>query len=630
MLFSVGAWGWGRTVPVRRPVALAVALALASGAGPYAVARAAYAEIRDPAAAGLEAAPSDAVPPPAAAPAPPPTPAPGPGLPSAIASILVGSDAPEVGGERLDGPSLRDLYGPRAFTPQWVDGGSPDRIEAALDVLRHARDDGLNPATYHTSAIEGRLTAADERTRAELELLLSDAVMRYAVHVRTGAYRPTRPTKEIGLAPADVDPTVFVLEATAVPDVRAYLASLAPRSAQYAALKSALAHYRAIAAKGGWPTPGVLGKLTPGAVDPTVRALRSRLVASGDVAAGAKKPNVYDPELVKAVKRFQARHGLGADGVVGERTWAALDVPVDERIRQLEIALERTRWLPEDLGERYVEINIPDQQLELRDRTGVEVQMPVIVGKQTWQTPEFSADLTELVFNPPWNVPPKIAKEELLPKARADRSFFAREGIAVRGGVKLASAGGTADDAGGAGVSIVGPIRLRQAPGPKNPLGRVKFNMPNPFGVYLHDTPNKNKFRGPDRRLSHGCVRVGNAPALADAVLREAPEWNDDRRESMLATWQTKTVDVGTPIPVHIVYRTAWVDDAGELQFRDDVYGRDAELLARWDKPRSVRRPPPPPRTSPDLAVGDGEAPAAPRSSGEPSAAPAPVGDAAP
>jgi L,D-transpeptidase YcbB len=210
----------------------------------------------------------------------------------------------------------------------------------------------------------------------------------------------------------------------------------------------------------------------------------------------------------------------------------------------------------------------------------------VIVGKSSWQTPVFSSEVQHLVFNPPWNVPPRIAAEELFPKERANEGYFAAQGISVRGGTRVASAGSGISDGGG---MVTSPRRLRQAPGPKNPLGKVKFNMPNPFGVYLHDTPNKDKFRLGARALSHGCVRVGNAPALAAALLGDMPEWDESRRKTALSSWSTRSVSLRTPVPVHIVYATAWSEEDVQVQFREDVYVADAELARELARPRSIR-----------------------------------------
>jgi L,D-transpeptidase YcbB len=560
--------------------------------------------------------------------APAPAPVPSPGLPSAMAALAGSAEVVEIEGGQVDGALARGLYAPRGFEPLWAAGDGSERVLAVVEVLRRADEHGLDPSPYHLGAIERRIGAPGERERAELDLLVSDAVMRYGSHVAFGAYRPTRTTKEIELAPLDHDPTRLALDAARAPDVRAYLDSLPPTDPGYRRLQEALARYRDAAARGGWPEVPDGPKLTPGMRGPEVAAIRARLAATGEAPAAKRSPGVYDRDLVVAVQRFQARHGLAPDGVVGPHTRQALVVSAGERVRQLEIALERSRWRPRDLGDRFVVINIPDQRLELRDRTGaVEIEMPVIVGKPSWPTPEFSASLTDLVFNPPWNVPPKIARDELLPKMRRDDSYFAREGIAVRGGVTIASAStdSLADASGptSARVSVHGPIRLRQAPGPRNPLGRIKFNIANDFGVYLHDTPNKSPFRLADRRLSHGCVRLGDAKGLASLVMRDMPGWDDERRGQVLTGWRTRSVRLSEHLPVHIVYSTAWVDEAGEVQFREDVYGRDEDLVARWDRPRTPRlpAPPSPPEEALDAAAAEPAAGDLPLADGSPAAA---------
>jgi len=350
-----------------------------------------------------------------------------------------------------------------------------------------------------------------------------------------------------------------------------------------------LVTYRERAARGGWPTVPDGPKLTPGSVDRSVRGLRERLAATGELSDRAQvapaQRDVYDKTLEAAVEVFQKRHGLVPDGTVGPRTRAMLNVTAAERVEQIVANLERLRWLPAELGERYVWINIPDYSLRVEDGGTTTLEMPVIVGKLSWQTPMFSSEIQHLVFNPPWNVPPRIAAEELVPRGMADEGYFAAQGISWRGGTRVASAGSRVSD----GSSVVTPRRLRQAPGPKNPLGRVKFNMPNPFGVYLHDTPNKDKFRLGVRSLSHGCVRVANAPALAAALLGDMPEWSEERRKGALSTWSTRAVNLRSPIPVHLVYATAWRAHDGGVEFREDIYKSDAQLAKELSKPRSIR-----------------------------------------
>ena len=524
-----------------------------------------------------------------------------------IAQLLLDPVPPNIDGTRLDVPALRALYDARSSAPLWVTQSDADaRIAAVLAVLRAADREGLDPQAYRVSAIEARRSATDPRARAELDLLLSEAVMHYGVHVRTGARRPRVPIPDVTPAVVDPDPLPIALNVAAASPggVAAYMQTLPPQNADYRALREALASYRELAARGGWPVVPDGPKLTPGAVDPSVRGLRARLIATGELAEPARvspaQRDVYDKALEAAVKRFQRRHGLSPDGTVGTRTRAALNVTAAERVDQLVANLERRRWLPDDFGERYVWINIPDYTLRVEDHGTTMLEMPVVVGKSSWPTPVFSSEIRHVTFNPPWNVPPRIASEELFPKAMADDGFFAAQGIEVRGGTRVASAGSGISDADRS------PRRLRQAPGPKNPLGRVKFNMPNPYGVYLHDTPNKDKFRLGVRSLSHGCVRVGNAPALAAALLGDMPEWSEERRKDAFSTWSTRSVNLRSPIPVHIVYKTAWQDPDGDVEFREDIYDSDPQLVKDLAKPRSIR-----PLTPGDVVQGEPTTPIA-------------------
>jgi murein L,D-transpeptidase YcbB/YkuD len=514
-----------------------------------------------------------------------------------IAQTLLDPQPPVVGGARLDSKVLRALYDTRSSAPLWVEQpGVEARIDALLAVLRAARREGLEPEAYRIPQIESRRGSTDPYVRAELDLLLSEAVMHYGVHVRTGARRPRITIPEVVPAVIDPDPVRIALDAAATPadGMAAYMETLPPQTASYRAMRELLARYRALAAGGGWPMVPEGPKLTAGVSDPSVRVLRERLRVTGDLVdekVPTKQRDLYDPALQAAVRRFQARHGLTPDGTVGPRTRAALNVTASERVEQIVANMERMRWLPAELGERYVRINIPEYRLELAEAGRKTLEMPVIVGKATWQTPVFNSEIRNLVFNPPWNVPPRIASEELLPRSLADEGYFASQAISVHSGG-----------------------RLRQAPGPKNPLGRLKFNMPNPYGVYLHDTPNKDKFRLGVRSLSHGCVRVGDAKALAAALLGDMPEWDELRRQRALSTWSTRTVNLRTPVPVYVTYATAWATPDGRAEFREDIYDNDPKLVRELARPRGVRLPEP----IPPVVVAQDTTPSAPLAIAQP------------
>lgn len=503
-----------------------------------------------------------------------------------IAQSLLDPAPLVVDGAKLDATVLRALYDGRGSEPLWVESPhAGERIAAVLGALRQVDREGLEPKAYWVDQIEALRGAGDPLQLAYLDMLISDAVMRYGVHVRTGARRPRLTIPSLDPAVDDPDPVPIALAAASAPDVAAYLGQLPPESPQYRALRDTLAWYRALDARGGWPSLPDGPKLTPGTTDPAIPLLRERLRTTGDLADATPAPgtprDLYDRQLELAVRAFQARHGLLVDGIVGRRTRAALNTSASERVQQLIANLERLRWLPADLGERHLRVNIPDYSLELSENGTTTLAMPVIVGRTSWPTPSFSSEIRDVVFNPPWYIPPSIAKEELFPRALVDEDYFASQGISIR--IRPTSSGS-------------GSVRrLKQAPGPRNPLGRVKFNLPNPYGVYLHDTPNKDRFRLGVRSLSHGCVRVGNARELAAALLEDMPEWGPGRRASAFSSWSTRSVKLKTPIPVHLVYATAWQDPTGRVEFREDIYGNDRRLVREIARPRALRLPPSPP-----------------------------------
>ena len=282
---------------------------------------------------------------------------------------------------------------------------------------------------------------------------------------------------------------------------------------------------------------------------------------------------------------------------------AAPDGRSEAAVRQVAVNMERLRWLPDDLGTRYAMVNIPGFWLRVLADGQIVLEMPVVVGKDDWETPTFSSAINEVVFNPKWNVPVSIAKDEVLPAVRRDPGYVSRHSMKVYSGWGSDAA---AIDPGAVNWKAVGPntYRFVQVPGTRNPLGQIKFTFPNPFGVYLHDAPSRSLFQRPVRAFSHGCVRVGNAPALAALVMSDMPGWDVDRRQATIRTGKTRNVALRTPLPLHVTYQTAWVDPHG-IVFRPDIYGRDAELARAIDgarqKPRITLPPPPPPPPAPVL-----------------------------
>jgi len=478
---------------------------------------------------------------------------------AAIAELLNGREPLVVDGRRLDVRALRQLYEQRGYRAVWLDGTDPGaRGPQVADALAHVAVHGLDPAAYHDKAIARRAAGARPEDRAAFDVLTSDAFMRLGTHLRVGAIPPTSVDKDVVIDTRPVDPQGIVIEAAAASDLSAFLDGIAPQTPTYLGLVDALAHYRDIARSGGWPKVPAKGPVVrPGAKDATVVAVRARLAATeelGQAEASPVDPAQYEDALVAAVKEFQVRHGLVADGTIGDPTRAALALPVGERINQLMANLERARWFAGDPPGRYVAVNVPSFELVLVENGSTVLRMPVVVGRKDRRTPLLATHITELIFNPSWTVPPTIMRADFLPKMRKNQSFVSRRGLQFVGSA------------------------LRQPPGPKNPLGRVKFLMPNEFSVYLHDTTSKGLMRQPRRALSSGCVRLGDALELANQLLADDPRWGPTTRKRFLTGWTTRSLALREPVPVYLKYQTAWRDDDGDIQFREDLYGRDAAL----------------------------------------------------
>ena len=488
---------------------------------------------------------------------------------------------PRVEGESLDVQALRRFYRRRGFAPAWGgDVAGMERAARLVEALANASAHGLDPRDYHLDAIRNRRTEAHDDAGIEWELLLTDAYLRYATHVQVGRLRPEQTDQDWGIAAPRFDAagslTVALQEPSSFP---ALLASLPPPADGYARLVNALARYRALAARtGGWPVvpPGPL--LRPGGTDARIAPLRLRLATEDDLTTPSSRDD-YDAALEGAVRRFQARHGLEIDGIVGPKTLRALTVPVSDRIRQIELNLERWRWLPRDLGRRYIMVNAADATLEVVEDGWIVLASRVVVGDLRHPTPVVQTRLDTVIFNPPWNVPLSIAVEEMLPRLRRSPRYLADNDIVILDRRESDPFGRAIDWSNVPEDPF--PFALQQQPGPKNPLGRIKFEAPNRFDVYLHDTPVRSLFTRMLRTASHGCVRVEQARQLAAYVLA-GPEtsWSPRAIDEAIAAGHTQRVPARSQLPVYVLYWTAFVDADGAAHFRDDVYGRDQRLAA--------------------------------------------------
>jgi murein L,D-transpeptidase YcbB/YkuD len=517
-------------------------------------------------------------------------------LQSRLVSGIAGGDP------LLNLQALRLFYDGREQRPAWSERGvlSP-QVDVLLAALRTADREGLRPAEYHAAAIDALLMRhrAAEREAApaagldaggdagDLDLLLSDAFFLYASHLTAGRVNPESLEPEWNIAGRGRN-LVFLLEtALAHGHLAATIGGLAPVREDYRLLRDALASQRAAVSAGVWPLVPRGPTLREGDRSPRVETLRRRLAATGEQPSGVDPGgDIFDTPLADALRRFQARHGLDPDAVVGRRTIAALNTPSSQRAQQIEVNLERLRWLPRDLGPRHLLANIADFRLELIEDGAPTLAMRSIVGRLARRTPFFSGEITSILFNPSWTVPEKIAIEDKLPLILDDPSYLVDNGFRV-----FAPSGNEWREVDPADVdwtrlsSTRFPYQLRQAPGPLNALGQIKFQLPNRHDIYLHDTPSRELFARTERAFSSGCIRVERALDLAERLLAADPTWTRTRIEATIAAGSTVSVRLPAPLPIYLLYRTAWVDRNGALQLREDIYGRDSAILKALAQP---------------------------------------------
>ena len=498
----------------------------------------------------------------------------------ALQEVLESSEPPAYVTRDAEGSALwkqtRTFYEKRTFAPAWTRHGSPlPQMEAFVSAVRASHLDGLDTTLYNVALSDGR--KLEPKHAAAMDAYLTYLYMKYASDIADGVSDIARADPAWKIRTETVDPLDRLQRALDDDRVAESLSDLTPQAPGYRALRRALAQYREYAASGAWPTVPADIKVKPGQVSEHVPAIARRLAASGDYKGALPADGqaaAYSTDLQEAVRVFQRRHGLTDDGVVGAAVAAEMNVPVDARVRQIELNLERWRWMPRNLGDRYVLVNIPEMRLNVWERDTVGLTMRVVVGKKDTPTPIFDGRMTYLAFSPYWNVPPDIAKNETLPSLMKDAGFLDRMNMEV-----VDKAGNTIDPSTIDG-SGPGSYRFRQRPGASNSLGLVKFMFPNQFNVYLHDTPADALFARASRAFSHGCVRLEQPQTLAEYVLRDQPEWTPERISGAMNGGQERTVSLKAPLPVYIGYWTASVTPDGLVQFRKDVYGMDGRVAA--------------------------------------------------
>jgi L,D-transpeptidase YcbB len=503
-----------------------------------------------------------------------------------VTALRAGRDV-HVDGEQIASRKLiPEFYAQRGYLPAWT---RADQVAALLAVVEASRSHGLDPADYHVGALRRHAAAPGEGSPAAVadrDLLCTDALVRLAYHLHFGKANPRElyPDWSFTRSLGTIDP-VQALDALVRADRLAVaIKRYAPQLPQYRRLRDALGRYRAIEASGGWPQLADGPKLERGAEGSRVETLRKRLAATGDLDASDARAGVpFDEVLDVAVRRFQTRQGLEVDGVVGARTREALNVGIGQRIDQIRANLERLRWVAQDLAGDYLLVDIAGftARLYLGDRLAWSSR--AVVGQPYRKTPVFRATMEDVVLNPTWTVPPTILREDVLPKVALDPGYLAQHDMQV------VDAGGRPVDAAAINWRRYRqegfPYQIVQASGGANPLGRVKFLLPNPYSVYLHDTPSVRLFDRSERAFSSGCIRLQAPLALAVLLLDDSARWGAQGIEAAIATGKTHILPVRRHVPVLLLYFTAEVSADGTVHFRRDVYARDPRVLAALRAP---------------------------------------------
>jgi L,D-transpeptidase YcbB len=509
--------------------------------------------------------------------------------------------------------ALANGPGAAADALPWFDGERPGaQALQAVELLAAAASHGLEPRDYGVPALQQAMTAATQGppttdAATQLSQALTASMERYLADLHGGRVDPAQLRQRFTPPQrAPYDAAAALRAALAQRRLPETVAAAAPQLPQYEQLRAALLRYRALAEHPAWAQPlpplppparrgagAAAAKLEPGQPWAGLPLLAQRLAALGDwVGPAAAELPLYEGPLVDAVKVFQQRHGLTADGVIGRATLAQLQVAPAARARQIELTMERMRWTPLTRGPRMIVVNIPEFVLrayELQDgRPVIRQEMKVIVGRAlNTRTPVFDEDMRFIEFSPYWNVPPSIARNELVPRLRRDPGHFAREGF------EFVAPGGVVDSTLSAAkldAVMAGRMRIRQRPGPKNALGDIKFVFPNSENIYLHHTPSTSLFERDRRDLSHGCIRVEAPVALAEFVLQPQPEWTEERIRQAMGRGESTTLRLAEPLPVLIAYGTTLVK-GGRIHFFDDIYGHD-RLLDAALRQRARQLPP--------------------------------------
>jgi len=488
---------------------------------------------------------------------------------------------------------VEQFYQSRDYRLAWLKNGKINKNgKEFLNELKSSWEEGLPAPFYNLTGIEAAISdregssakKSDLPTRlAQLDVLLSKAYLNYASDLSSGRVDPRDLDVIWEIYPHKPDLAAYLGNALKKKEIAESLARLKPDQDQYQLLKKALNQLSQTKSNGGWPVPGYFATLKKSDSGPNVVHLKKFLLATGDLrndATSYMKSADFDEQLSLAIKKFQRRHGLEEDGIAGQHTLKEMNRPIDDRIDQIRINLDRLRWLPDDnFGEKYIIINIPAFSFEYHNEGKPVQRMNVVVGRNENYTPVLNDTLDAIVFHPSWNVPSGIATKEILPKIKADPAYLSNNNYSLLKGSYISTDTINAEDIDWSAVTSDNfPYFVVQNPGETNPLGQVEFLMQNQYNIYLHDTPADYLFNREQRDFSHGCIRLEKPVLLAEELLTD--QLPPDSIREIISGKEKKRVNLRDKVPVHLIYQTAWVDQNGRIQFRDDIYDFDKMSLS--------------------------------------------------
>ncbi|MEB3702806.1 L,D-transpeptidase family protein [Candidatus Bealeia paramacronuclearis] len=489
----------------------------------------------------------------------------------------------------------KDLfYKDRAGQMAWIENGKWNECaQTLMEKLAHVEEEGLDPQDYAPQlAALKKISISDPSQQMKADEILTSLTLLYISDMKGERLNPKNVDKTLYIKPIEVSEAQLLKAFFSNPKSCAWISTLGPARKEYQNLKELLAYYKRIQEQGGWPTLPKGVKLEKGKSNEAVQILRHQLVAQGALDSAHQSGDQFDDTVESALKTFQETHGIDPKGKIGNETLEALNTPVEKRIEQIIVSLERQRWLPDTLGARHIFVNIAGFELEAVDNNKILFTMPVIAGRAYRKTPSFYAQLNEVIFNPSWHVPYNIAVQDKLPKLQKNPNAFSGKGY------NFYDSAGNAVSASSINWSSYSsgnfPYQIVQSPGSANALGKIRFtidyasaNLPN-LDVYLHGTPEQNLFSKSERDFSSGCIRVENPAKLASFVLNDPQAWTPEKIKQESSGSDTKHIKLKSPLPVYITYFTVWKDEQGRAHFVKDLYGQDKEM---WNALQQRRKP---------------------------------------